>query len=123
MFSVPDKIMAIILFDHIYEALDGRMRDRQASFRGGRSCADHIFVLRNIIEQSVEWRRLTVVNFIDFKKAFDLIHRPSMWENLRSYGLFSKIISMIKFLYDGSKSYVRLSGTNTDYFDMTNGVE
>ena len=123
MFSVPDKIMAIILFDHIYEALDGRMRDRQASFRGGRSCADHIFVLRNIIEQSVEWQRQLVVNFIDFKKAFDSLHRNSMWKILRSYGLPMKIINMIKLLYEGSKSCVRVGGTNTDYFDITSGVK
>ena len=123
LLSVPGKIMAMILLDRIYEALDGRMREGQAGFRSGRSCADQIFVLRNIIEQSVEWQRQLVVNFIDFKKAFDSLHRPSMWKILRSYGLPSKIINMIKLLYEGSKSCVRVGGTNTDYFDITSGVK
>ena len=96
LLSVPGKVMAMILLDRIYEALDGKIREGQAGFRVGRSCADQIFVLRNIIEQSVEWQRQLVVNFIDFKKAFDSLHRPSMWKILRSYGLPTKIINMIK---------------------------
>ena len=123
LLSVPGKILAMILLDRIYEAIDGRIREGQAGFRGGRSCADQIFVLRNIIEQSVEWQRQLVVNFIDFKKAFDSLHRNSMWKILRSYGLPMKIINMIKLLYEGSKSCVRVGGTNTDYFDITSGVK
>ena len=123
LLSVPGKVMAMILLDRIYEALDGKMREGQAGFRGGRSCADQIFVLRNIIEQSVEWQRQLVVNFIDFKKAFDSLYRPSMWKILRSYGLPSKIINMIKLLYEGSKSCVRVGGTNTEYFNITSGVK
>ena len=68
LLSVPGKILAMILLDRIYEAIDGRMREGQAGFRSGRSCAYQIFVLRNIIEQSVEWQRQLVVNFIDFKR-------------------------------------------------------
>ena len=55
--SVPGKILATVILDRIYEVLDGRMREGQADFRRGKSCADQIFVLRNIIKQSVEGRK------------------------------------------------------------------
>ena len=115
--------MTMIILDRIYETLDEKMREGQSGFRRGRSYADQIFVLRNIIEQSVEWRKEVVVNFIDFKKAFDSLHRPSMWNTLRSYGLPIKIINVIKLLYEGSTSCVRVGGRNTESFEITSGVK
>ena len=123
LLSVPGKVLAMIILERIYESLDERMKEGQAGFRRGRSCGDQIFVLRNIIEQSVEWRRQLIVNFIDFKKAFDSLHRASMWNILRSYGLPIKIINVIKLLYDGSTSCVRVGGTNTESFEITSGVK
>ena len=38
-----------------------------------------IAILHNInIEQSVEWNSMLLVNFIDFKKAFDSLERESL---------------------------------------------
>ena len=116
------KILVMIILERISEKLDDYMSEEQAGFRRGRSWCDQIFVLRNIIEQSVEWRRQLIVNFIDFKKSFDSIHRPSMWKILRSYGLPSKILNIIKLLYDGSTSCVRVGGTITS-FDITSGAK
>ena len=120
---MPGKILAMIILECFSVKLDECMREEQAGFRIGRSCSDQIFVLRNIIEQSVEWQRQLIVNFIDFKKAFESIHRPSMWEILRSYGFPNKILNIIKLLYDGSTLCVRVGGTNTESFDITSGVK
>ena len=122
LLSVPCKVLAEIVLERIYESLEQRMREGQAGFRKGRSCADQIFVLRNIIEQSVEWRRGVVINFIDFKKAFDSLHRPTMWNIIRSYGLPQKIINIIRMMYEGTTSCVRVGGTNTERFEITSGV-
>ena len=46
------------------------------------------------------------VNFIDFEKAFDSIHRESLWCILRHYGIPCKIVTIIKMLYEGFKSMV-----------------
>ena len=54
-----------------------------AGFRRGRGCSDQIFVLRNIIEQCTEWQRELYINFVDFQKAFDSIHRESIMENIK----------------------------------------
>ena len=52
--------------------------------------------MRSIIEQSIEWQSSLYVNFIDFEKAFDSVHRDSLWLIMRSYGIPSKIINMVK---------------------------
>ena len=34
-----------------------------------------------------EWQRSLYVNFVDFAKAFDSVHRDSPWRILRGYGI------------------------------------
>ena len=64
-----------------------------------------------------------IINFIDFKRAFDSVHRPTMWKILRSYGIPIKIINVIKLLYEGSSSCVRVGGSNTESFEITSGLK
>ena len=45
------------------------LRDKQASFRNGRDIVEQIFILRNIIEQVVEWQASLYITFVDFEKA------------------------------------------------------
>ena len=57
---------------------DKRLKAEQAGFRQGRNTTEQIFILPNIIEQSYEWQTPLVINFIDFEKAFDSLHGPSL---------------------------------------------
>ena len=54
------------------------LREEQAGFRRGRSTTEQLFILRNIIEQCTEWNATLFINFVDFEKAFDSIHRESL---------------------------------------------
>ena len=49
--------------------------------------SEQVFTLRNIIEQSLEHQQDLIINFIDYKKAFDSVHRPSLWKILKYYGI------------------------------------
>jgi hypothetical protein len=73
--------------------VDATLRKVQAGFRQGRGCTDQIFALRNIMEQCIEWNAPVVINFIDFKKAFDSVHRETLWKILLSYGIPPKIVT------------------------------
>ena len=46
------------VFDVLYE--------EQAGFCEERGCVGHIFVPRHFVEQSEEWRKSLVLNFVDF---------------------------------------------------------
>ena len=56
------------------------------------------------------------MTFIDFKKAFDSINRDTMWKILRYYGIPEKIVNIIKCLYEGSTSAVRVDGSLSKEF-------
>jgi len=62
------------------------------------------------------------ISYIDFTKAFDSIHRPSLWNIMQMYGLPPKLISAIKGIYANSRCCVRTSDGYSDWFEVATGV-
>ena len=55
LLSITSKVFCRIILQCITTTVDKLLRQEQAGFRKGKSCIDHIFVLRQILEQSHEW--------------------------------------------------------------------
>ena len=72
---IPSKVFGRLLIDKIRDGVNSKLRDEQAGFRTGRGTVEQIFILRNIIEQVVEWKSTLYITFVDFEKAFDSVHR------------------------------------------------
>ena len=60
--------------------------------------------------------------YIDLKKAFDTVHRESLWEILRLRGIPTKIIELIANLYTGTESAVKCDGGLSSFFPVSSGV-
>jgi len=123
LLSVPGKVMAGIILERIKTAIDCSLRQQQAGFRKGRSCCEQIFALRYIIEKATALDTSLLINFIDFKKAFDCLHRPAVWSILSSYGIPEKIIRVIQNFYRDSRCAVRSDGQLGDWFQIITGVK
>jgi hypothetical protein len=117
------KVFSRIILCRISKAVDKTLRQEQAGFRKGRSCSDQIFALRQILEQSAEWKTALYATFIDFEKAFDSLHRDSLWKIMRHYGISQKLVNVTKLLYNDFKSAVIHENTLTDTFEVKTGVK
>lgn len=75
----------------------------------------------NLYEQSYEWQDTLIVSFIDFDKAFDLLHRLSLWDTMRAYDIPEKFISQgtVQFLYQDSGCV----GHTSEWFKVETGVK
>jgi len=122
LLSVPGKVFASIVLSTLRRSVETYLRQEQAGFRPGRSCNDQIFALRHIIEKVKAWQIPVMINFIDFRKAFDCIPRPSLWLILRQYGIPDSIMAIIQSLYKSSKSCIKLNGMTGDWFDIVTGL-
>jgi len=71
--------MGRVIITRIREGINQLLKDEQARYKSGRSTAEQIFVLQNIIEQVIEWNACLYVYFLDFEKAFDSVHRETLW--------------------------------------------
>jgi len=123
LIPIVTKIMSKIIINRIAKEVDKRLRDEQAGFRAGRGTTEQIFILRNILEQCAEWNAKLYTLFIDFEKAFDSVHRETLWKIMRLYGIPNKLVQMIKCLYTQSECAV-VSGTGTpEWFTIQSGVK
>ena len=122
LLSIPGKIMSRIILDRLKGAIDQHLREEQAGFRKGRSCADQIATLRIIVEQSVEWNSSLYVNFVDYEKAFDSLDRETLWKLMRHYGIPEKFVTMIQKMYEGMNCRVMMQGQLTESFTVKTGV-
>ena len=85
--TVVSKILGRIVIDRIRTRIGRRFRKEQAGFRSGRGTTEQIFILRNILEQVNEWQATLYINFVDFEKAFDSMHRNGLWMIKDQYGI------------------------------------
>nr|KAG5694275.1 hypothetical protein BaRGS_031993 [Batillaria attramentaria] len=123
LLPVDSKIMGRVIIQRIQRCTDNTLRKEQAGFRKGRSTLEHIFILRNIMEQVNEWQATLYTHFVDFEKAFDSLHRRGLWNIMKSYGIPEKLIRMVKLMYDDFECAVIDEGEQTRWFKITTGVK
>ncbi len=112
LLSVPGKVFYIV---------DACLPDQQAGFWNGRSCIERIIVLRQVIEQSLEYQQ-PILNIIDFVKAFDSVHRETLWKIARAYRIPSQFADIFQNLHQGSRCCVPMEERITDLFTIETGV-
>ena len=76
-YIVLGKIPAKLNRKHLSLAVDLQLRENRQRSEKKRSCTDHIFTPRNIIERCTECQRSRYVNFVDFTRAFNTVS----WHN------------------------------------------
>ena len=60
--------------------------------------------------------------FVDLEKAYDHVPRGILWELLREYGVPELLLRAIWYLYNKSKSCVRIPDTKSDLFTLCVGL-
>ena len=123
LLSITYKVLSRVVLNRLTTTVDPLLRKEQAGFRKGRGCADQIFTLRQIVEQSNEWSSTVYANFIDFTKAFDSVNRPTLWRILGHYGIPDKLVSIIKMLYSDYSARVICGKDLTEDFAIRTGVK
>ena len=63
-----------------------------------------------------------IITFIDFRKAFDTIHRGKMLQILKAYGIPNQLVEGIARMYEDTKAKVVSPDGETELFDILAGV-
>ena len=96
---------------------------RANGFAVFRSCGTHRnrkLVLRFSIEPYES--KPVYCAFVDYRKAFDMIDRSSLWQKLLKLNIKGKVLNVIINAYNGAKSCVKLNRSMSDYFSCNIGV-
>ena len=116
------KITNKILLNRIQLILDPLLRPNQNEFRPGRSTTTHILALKRIVKGVKSHSLQAAIIFVDFKKAFDSIHRYKMLEILRKYGVPRILVDAIGKLYESTFTSVLSRDGKTVLFHIQAGV-
>jgi hypothetical protein len=99
------------------------MGDYQNGFRNGRSVIGNIFALKIINEKLWEYNHSVQYLFIDFQKAYDSIHRDTLWECMEEFKIPTELINMYKTCVEETRSAVRIEGTLSSFFESKTGLK
>ena len=116
------KIYNKLILNRIRPAIDPLLRCNQNGFRTGRNTVGQILAVRRIIEEVKAHNLPAIMTFIDFKKAFDSIHRGKMFRILKAYGVPPRLLEGIKSMYNDTFARVLSPDGETAWFEILAGV-
>ena len=119
---VAAKVTNKMLLNRIRPKIDPELRPNQNGFRPGRSTTTHILALRRLIEGVKSNNLKAVITFVDFKKAFDTIHRGRKLKILKAYDIPEKLVQEIGLMYQNTRARVITPDGNTVFFEILAGV-
>lgn len=79
-------------------------------------------MLRRIVEGVKAKNLSAAMVFVDFKKAFNSIHRGKMLEIMKAYGIPHFIVSAVGIMYKNTITQVLSPDGDTEFFEILAGV-
>ena len=79
------KILANIICARLMPYYARIIGDYQAGFMPAKSTIDNIFIVRHLTEKYREYGRTAWHIFVDYRQAYDSVHRPSLWSILSQF--------------------------------------
>ena len=95
----------------------------QAGFRKDFRTTDQVFIIQTLIKQAKHAKRKLYCCFLDFKKAFDLLPRETLWRTLEQRGMKGKVLTSLQTMYAADEACVLTPNGPTDLFDCSIGVK
>ena len=120
--SVVAKTLNRMIRNRMTPAFEEILRPEQNGFRPGRSTSSHILGLRRILEGARARQLTAVLLFVDFRKAFDSLHRGLLMKILAAYGVPDRLVDLIDALYQDTVASVLTEDGPTELFNILAGV-
>jgi hypothetical protein len=90
----------------------------QFGFRAHRGTRDGLFLTRTALHFAKQHNKPLYTCFIDFKGAFDRVHRGRLFEHLASIGLHPQWVSIIKAMYAEVNACLTQNNNTTTFAEL-----
>ena len=102
--------------------MNRELPDVQVGFRKGRGTRVLIASIHWIIEKAREFQNNIYFCFIDYAKAFDCVDHNKLWKILKEMGIPDHLTCLLRNLYAGLETTMRIGHGTTDWFQIGKGV-
>ena len=124
LLSVVSKLYSAVINNRVFNYLEDEnlLVEERNGFCRKRSCEDHVYSAYTLIRNPLSQKKDTFGVFIDFKKAFDYVHRNVLLYKLLSSGINGKFYNSVESMLSNTSACVKLNGMLTDWFPVSSGV-
>lgn len=99
-----------------------KISEEQQGFRPNRSTIDAVFILRQMIEKSIEFQKPLFLCFVDLKKAFDRVRIADIIDILQEHRTPVNYINVIKELNKNNRTQIKTSQGLTEQGPILTGI-
>ena len=96
--------------------------EEQCGFVEGKGTVNAVYILRTVIERSIEVNKDLHLCFIDYTKAFDKVRHVNMIRMLEDLQIDGKDIRLIKNIYWKQQAAIRIDNEVRQYQPIKRGV-
>ena len=114
--------MLKILQVRLQQYVNRELLDVQGGFRKVRRTSDQTANIYWIIEKAREFQKNIYFCFIGYPKTFDCVAHKKLWEILKEMGIPDHLTCLLRNLYTGQETTVRIGHRTTDWFQIGKGV-
>ena len=116
------KLFNKVLLGRLKPIIDPQLSQCQSGFRAGRSTTEQVIALRCVIDTCRVTNMTASLVFVDFRKAFDTVHRSSIPLFLSQCNVPNCLISDIIQMHSDTSACVSTELGLTEWFKATSGV-
>jgi len=102
---------------------EGILPESQSAFRKNRSTNDMVFTARLLQYSCMDKNIPLYLAFIDIAKAYDSVHRPTLWKILQTIGIPPKLLALLKTLYGENNCRVKFCNKFSKSFKLLEGLK
>jgi len=85
-------------------------------------CEMHVFTLLETIRHQWRLGRDVYALFVDFRKAYDMVHQDALWAVLRHAGVPDRLVGLLANWHRVRTTALHINGTVSERFPYTKGV-
>ena len=116
LISHANKVMLKILQVRLQQYVNCELSDIQVGFRKGRGTRDQIANIRWITEKARVLQKNIYFCFIDYVKALDCVDHNKLWKILKEMGIPVPLTCLLRNLYAGQETTVRIGYRTAGWF-------
>ena len=88
------------------------LKNNQIGFRKCFRIADHLLIIKTLMEKYLSENKKLFFCFVDFRKTYDSIWREALFKKLLDYGVSTNFVSLLKNMHEKTKLNVEFFPSN-----------
>ena len=118
------KLLSLVLVARIshWSLRHDLISHEQVGFLWRHAAEEHVFTLTQSIKARLRAGLPTFALFVDFRKAYDMVHLPLLWSLLRTMGVPDETVCLLSAMANTRTTQVRINGELSPPFPVEAGV-